>query len=67
MSSDSKIPKADENTKALLVQLDIFIAKAYSAYVHAAGFNLFDSKPRLTLDECVQLQERIRLITGNEG
>ena len=58
----SKIPQADENTKELLRQIDCFIAKAYSAYIHEWSTSRRNN-PRLTLDECTSLQERIRVIT----
>ncbi len=51
-----------DDTKDLLRELDRFIAKQYSAYVHGAYIEA-QTKPRITMDEVITLQSKIRLIT----
>jgi hypothetical protein len=57
-------PKYTESdVKDLLRELDAYLAKAYSAYVHELPFYRVTDNPRLTLDEVSTLQSKIRLIT----
>ena len=53
-----------EDVKDLLNQLDRFLCKAYSAYVHTGAW--MHEEPRITMDEVSALQARIRLITEIE-
>jgi len=54
-----------DDAKDLLKELDLFLVKAYSAYVHDARFDAL-CKPRLAMDEITILQSKIRLITEME-
>jgi len=53
-----------EDIKSLLTELDIFLANAYSAYIHTGLWEIMEGKPRITLDEVYALQYKIRRLAG---
>ena len=54
-----------DDTKDLLKELDLFLVKVYSAYVCDARLDAI-CNPRLTVDEIMILQSKIRLIAEME-